>query len=81
MGDFMTVISVTCFTRNDISKSDLDKIRSELGEDIFAAQYQQYPSQPTGHMIKRDNLQRYDQLPIRNEITLRHSKLGHGHQS
>ena len=57
------------------SKSDLDHIRSDLGEDIFAAQYQQYPSQPTGHMIKRDNLQRYDQLPILYEITLRHSKL------
>ena len=49
------------------SKSDLDNIRSELGEDIFAAQYQQYPSQPTGHMIKRDSLQRYDQLPIRTK--------------
>ena len=30
------------------SKSDLDKIRSVLGEDIFAAQYQQCPSQPIG---------------------------------
>jgi hypothetical protein len=47
------------------SKSDLDHIRSELGEDIFAAQYQQCPSQPTGHMIKRDNIQRYDHLPPR----------------
>jgi predicted phage terminase large subunit-like protein len=49
------------------SKSDLDKIRAELGEDIFAAQYQQYPSQPTGQMIKRDSIQRYDQPPIRTE--------------
>jgi predicted phage terminase large subunit-like protein len=49
------------------SKSDLDNIRSELGEDIFAAQYQQCPSQPTGHMIKRDSIQRYDQLPIRTK--------------
>jgi predicted phage terminase large subunit-like protein len=49
------------------SKSDLDNIRSELGEDIFAAQYQQCPSQPTGHMIKRDTIQRYDDLPIRKE--------------
>src|SRR5262249_14619298 len=50
------------------SKSDLDNIRSELGEDIFAAQYQQCPSQPTGPMIKRDIIiQRYDHLPIRNE--------------
>jgi predicted phage terminase large subunit-like protein len=49
------------------SKSDLDNIRSELGEDIFAAQYQQCPSQPTGHMIKRDSIQRYNLLPIRKE--------------
>ena len=49
------------------SKSDLDNIRSELGEDIFAAQYQQCPSQPTGHMIKRESIQRYDRLPIRTK--------------
>jgi predicted phage terminase large subunit-like protein len=49
------------------SKSDLDNIRSELGEDIFAAQYQQCPSEPAGRMIKRDSFQRYDQLPIRKE--------------
>ena len=49
------------------SKSDLDKIRSEVGEDIFAAQYQQCPSQPTGHMIKRDIIRRYDDLPIRRQ--------------
>ena len=49
------------------SKSDLDNIRSELGEDVFAAQYQQCPSQPAGHMIKRDSIQRYDRLPTRKE--------------
>jgi predicted phage terminase large subunit-like protein len=49
------------------SKSDLDNIRSELGEDIFAAQYQQRPSQSTGHMIKRDSIPRYDHLPIRTK--------------
>jgi predicted phage terminase large subunit-like protein len=49
------------------SKSDLDNIRSEVGEDIFAAQYQQCPSQPIGHMIKRDTIQRYGYLPIRKE--------------
>src|SRR5262249_16062558 len=49
------------------SKSDLDNICSELGEEIFAAQYQQCPSQPAGRMIKRDSIQRYDQLPIRKE--------------
>jgi len=49
------------------SKSDLDNIRAVLGEDIFAAQYQQCPSQPTGYMIKRDSLERYDRLPIRTK--------------
>jgi predicted phage terminase large subunit-like protein len=49
------------------SKLDLDKTRSEVGEDIFAAQYQQCPSQPIGHMIKRDSIQRYDHLPIRKQ--------------
>ena len=51
-------------------KSDLDKIRSDVGDDIFADQYQQCPSQPTGQMIKRNSIQRYDRLPIRrNHIT------------
>ncbi len=49
------------------SKSDLGKIRLDLGEDVFAVQYQQCPSQPTGQMIKRDSIQRYDRLPIRKE--------------
>ena len=49
------------------SKSDLDKIRSDLGEDVFGPQYQQCPSQPAGQMIKRDSIQRYDRLPIRKK--------------
>ena len=48
-------------------KSTLDEIRSDVGEDIFAAQYQQCPSQPTGHMIKRDGIRRYHDLPIRKK--------------
>ena len=63
------------------SRSDLDNIRSELGEDIFAAQYQQCPSQPTGHLFKLENIQRYDSLPIRTKSALRHPKLGHRQQS
>jgi predicted phage terminase large subunit-like protein len=50
------------------SRSDLDNIRSELGEDIFAAQYQQCPSQPAGHLFKLENIQRYDSLPIRTKL-------------
>src|SRR5262249_45339042 len=37
------------------------------GEEIFNTQYQGCPSQPAGHMIKRDSIQRYDHLPIRKE--------------
>jgi predicted phage terminase large subunit-like protein len=46
------------------SKSTLDKIRSELGEDIFAAQYQQCPIPPMGVLIKRDSIRYYDDLPM-----------------
>ena len=63
------------------SRSDLDNIRSELGEDIFAAQYQQCPSQPTGHLFKLENIQRYDFFADSHEFTLRHPKLGHRRQS
>jgi predicted phage terminase large subunit-like protein len=56
-----------CFTREREPKSLLDKIRADVGEDIFAAQYQQCPSQPTGSMIKRASIQRCDCLPIRKE--------------
>ncbi len=45
----------------------VDEIRSELGEATFAAQYQQSPNQPAGCMIKRDNIKRYERLPIRTE--------------
>jgi predicted phage terminase large subunit-like protein len=49
------------------SKSDLDNIRSLIGEHLFAAQYQQCPIQPAGMMIKRDAIKRYDHLPIRTK--------------
>ena len=42
----------------------LDQICAEQGEDIFAAQYQQCPTQPTGVMIKRNYLQYYDSMPL-----------------
>ena len=48
-------------------RSNLENIRSELGEDIFADQYQQCPSQPTARMIKRDSIQRYGLVPIRQQ--------------
>ena len=52
------------------SKSDLDRIRSEVGEDVFATQYQQCPTRPTGHMIKRGSIRRYHHLPIRKQSHL-----------
>ena len=45
-------------------KSVLDQIRADQGEDIFAAQYQQCPSQPMGVVIKRDYVRYYDDLPM-----------------
>jgi len=41
----------------------LESLRAQLGPDIFEAQYQQQPVAPGGVMIKRDWVQRYDQLP------------------
>ena len=49
------------------SQRAVDERRSQLDEKIFAAQYQQDPLQPLGVMIKRDTIQRYDDLPIRKE--------------
>jgi predicted phage terminase large subunit-like protein len=51
------------------SRSDLDRIRSEVGEDIFAAQYLQRPMPPSGALIKRDSIRRYDQLPARSRAS------------
>src|SRR5262249_41574405 len=49
------------------SRRAVDERRLQLDERTFAAQYQQCPLQPLGVMIKRDAIQRYDQLPIRKE--------------
>jgi predicted phage terminase large subunit-like protein len=46
----------------------LDRIRSEVGPDIFAAQYQQAPYPPGGNMIKRDWVRRYNQLPVGGSV-------------
>ena len=45
--------------------SVLESIRSQLGSDTFAAQYQQAPVPPGGAMIKRVWVRRYEQLPAR----------------
>ena len=47
----------------------LDKLRRELGSDIFAAQYQQSPVPPGGAMIRREWLRYYEALPERSYRT------------
>ena len=44
----------------------LEKLRNEVGSDVFAAQYQQAPVPPGGAMIRREWLHYYDALPERN---------------
>jgi predicted phage terminase large subunit-like protein len=44
--------------------SELERLRTELGSDLFSAQYQQAPVPPGGAMIKRDWVRRYKELPI-----------------
>lgn len=44
-------------------KSALAAIRSQLGSDTFAAQYQQSPMPSGGAMIKRDWVRRHDRPP------------------
>jgi predicted phage terminase large subunit-like protein len=45
------------------SISDLERTRGQIGPEIFAAQFQQAPVPPGGTIVKREWVQRYDQLP------------------
>jgi predicted phage terminase large subunit-like protein len=47
----------------------LEKLRSDVGPDVFAAQYQQAPVPPGGSMIKREWLRYYDRTPERTYAT------------
>jgi predicted phage terminase large subunit-like protein len=47
----------------------LEKLRFEIGSDVFAAQYQQTPVPPGGCMIRREWLRYYDKLPERTYRT------------
>ena len=49
--------------------STLEKLRIEMGSDVFAAQYQQSPVPPGGAMIRRAWLRYYDKLPERTYRT------------
>jgi phage terminase large subunit-like protein len=42
---------------------ELIKMRTQLGSDIFSAQYQQAPVPPGGAMIKREWVRRYKEIP------------------
>jgi predicted phage terminase large subunit-like protein len=44
----------------------LDSLRAQLGTELFSAQWQQSPMPSGGAMIKRDWVQRYEQLPARD---------------
>ena len=41
----------------------LEELRRQIGADLFQAQYQQMPVPPGGAMVKRDWVQRYEELP------------------
>ena len=43
--------------------SVLESLKQQIGSDAFYAQYQQMPVPPGGAMIKRDWIERYDELP------------------
>jgi predicted phage terminase large subunit-like protein len=47
--------------------SILENMKSQLGSDAFSAQYQQRPVPPGGAMIKRDWIERYQELPPQRE--------------
>ena len=47
------------------SLESLERLRREIGSDVFASQYQQSPVPPGGAMIRREWLRYYDLLPER----------------
>jgi predicted phage terminase large subunit-like protein len=51
------------------SLAALEKLRAEVGSDIFSAQYQQSPVPPGGAMIRREWLRYYDKAPERSYRT------------
>lgn len=46
----------------------IEKLRLQLGSDVFSAQYQQSPVPPGGAMIKREWVMRYTEPPPRKSI-------------
>ena len=59
------------------SLSTLQRLRNEVGSDVFAAQYQQAPVPPGGAMIRRQWLRYYDVAPERTYRTKVIQSLGH----
>jgi predicted phage terminase large subunit-like protein len=47
----------------------LERLRHQIGSEVFAAQYQQTPVPPSGYMIRREWLRYWDKLPERTYRT------------
>jgi hypothetical protein len=58
----------------------LETLKLQLGSDAFSAQYQQAPAPPGGEMIRRHWIQRYSELPAKQDSAHPHPKLGYGEQ-
>jgi Family of unknown function (DUF5681) len=50
------------------SRTALEAIRTEIGSQLFSAQYQQRPTPPGGAMIKRTWVRRYTEPPRREDV-------------
>ena len=48
----------------------LERMRTQLGSDLFSAQYQQSPVPPGGAMVKRHWIRRYTELPTDSEAKI-----------
>jgi predicted phage terminase large subunit-like protein len=48
---------------------ELNRLRTELGSEIFSTQYQQNPAPPGGNMIKREWVPRFEDPPVRTSST------------
>ena len=47
------------------STDDLDRLRLDMGNSVFSAQYPQNPTPPVGHRLRRDWFKTYDFEPRR----------------
>jgi predicted phage terminase large subunit-like protein len=64
-GDFYDRIAGEALHPELESLETLQRLREQMGADLFNAQYQQAPVPPGGAMIKREWLRYYDKIPER----------------